>query len=80
MLNNQFYIISCIKLKACTCHSEVQEDIEKSHQQGFYSIPVFVFSLKGNDERKQKQWVVQGAADIEEFEELLQEIVACATA
>lgn len=63
---------------------EVLADIEKSHTEGFYSIPVFIFQVSNDSifskqepqQQKQNQWVIQGAASVSEFEELLLEIAA----
>jgi predicted DsbA family dithiol-disulfide isomerase len=50
--------------------AEVLADIERAQSQGFYSIPVFVF------QSSEQQWVVHGAAEVDEFEEVLTEIAA----
>jgi predicted DsbA family dithiol-disulfide isomerase len=50
--------------------AEVAADIDKSHAEGFHSIPVFVFKSG------EREWVVHGAVETDEFEEVLTEIVA----
>ena len=48
--------------------ADVLADIERSHEAGYFSIPVFAFKSGG------REWVVHGAAEIEEFERVLTEI------
>jgi hypothetical protein len=62
-------------------HTEVLADIANTQSLGFYSIPVFIFQVVDNNSvekagnQKNKEWVVTGAADVREFEELLREIL-----
>ena len=62
-------------------HTEVLADIANTQSLGFYSIPVFIFQVVDNnsvekpENKKIKEWVVTGAADVREFEELLREML-----